>query len=120
MAALARCGSTMSWMAVGLKSAEEGLILALPQLRFDIARARDCMIERKGETRSCTGDKNAQQSAIEDGATARMAAIHPTKEGRRRCGAGQGNNKEEEMIGELAIVASTPPIRGQRKKCKGS
>ncbi len=67
------------------------------------------MIERKGETRWCTGDKNAQQSAIEDGATATMVAI-PTKEGRRRCGAGQGNNEEEETIRELAIVASTPPI----------
>ncbi len=63
--------------------------------------------------------KNAQQSAIEDGATATMAAI-PTKEGRRRCGTGQGNNEEEETNGELAIVALTLPIQGQRKKCKGS
>jgi hypothetical protein len=53
--------------------------------------------------------KNTQQSAIEDGATAKMASI-PIKEGRRRCGAGQGNNEEEEMIGELAILALTPPI----------
>ncbi len=59
--------------------------------------------------------KNAQQSAIEDGATATMATI-PTKEDRRRCGAGQGKNEEEETIGELAIVALTPQIRGQRKK----
>jgi hypothetical protein len=109
MAASARRGLTTSQMAVGLKSAEEGLILALPQLQSNIARARDCMIEYKGETRWCTGDKNAQQSAIEDGATATMAAI-PTKEGRRRCGAGQGNNEEEEMIGEIAIIASTLPI----------
>jgi hypothetical protein len=57
--------------------------------------------------------KNTQQSAIEDGVTATMAAI-PTKEGRRRCGMVQDNNKEEETIGELAIVASTPPIQGQR------
>ncbi len=63
--------------------------------------------------------KSAQQSAIEDGATATMAT-NPTKEGRRRCGVGQGNNKEEETIGELAIVASTPSIQGQRKKCKRS
>jgi hypothetical protein len=63
--------------------------------------------------------KNTQQSAIEDGATATMAAI-PIKEGRRRCGAGQGNKEEEETIGELAIVALTQPIQGQRKKCKGS
>ncbi len=63
--------------------------------------------------------KNAQQSAIEDGATATMAAI-PKKEGRRRCGAGQGNNEEEETIGELAIVALITPIQGKRKKCKGS
>jgi hypothetical protein len=54
--------------------------------------------------------KNAQQSANEDGATATMAAT-PTKEGRRRCGTGQGNNEEEETIGELAIVASMPPIQ---------
>ena len=68
-------------------------------------------------TKNPTLIKNAQQSAIEDGATATMAAI-PIKEGRRRCGAGQGNNKEEETIGELAIVASMPPIQEQRKKCK--
>jgi hypothetical protein len=63
--------------------------------------------------------KNTQQSAIEDGATATMVAI-PKKEGRRRCGAGQGNNKDEETIRELAIIASMLPIQGQRKKCKGS
>ncbi len=40
-----------------------------------------------------------------------MAAI-PTKEGRMRCGTGKGNNKEEETIGELVIVALTPPIEG--------
>ncbi len=60
-------------------------------------------------TKNPTLIKNAQQSAIEDGATAMMAAI-PTKEGRRRCGAGQGNNEEEETTGELAIVALTLPI----------
>jgi hypothetical protein len=48
-----------------------------------------------------------------------MVAI-PTKEGKRGCGAGQSNNKEEETIGEHAIIALTPPIQGQRKKCKGS
>ncbi len=93
--ASARRGLTMSRMAVGLKLAEEGLILALPQVQSNIARACDCMIEREGGTRRCTGDKNAQQPAIEDGATATMAAI-PTKGGRRRCGAGQGNNEEEQ------------------------
>jgi hypothetical protein len=30
---------------------------ALPQVRFKIARAHDCMVERKGETRWCTGDE---------------------------------------------------------------
>jgi hypothetical protein len=39
--------------------------------------------------------KNTQQSAIQEGATAMMAAIL-TKEGRRRRGVGQGNNKVEE------------------------
>ncbi len=53
------------------------------------------MIECEGETRWCTGDKNTQQSAIQEGATATTAAI-PTKEGRRRQSAGQGNNKVEE------------------------
>ncbi len=53
------------------------------------------MIERKGETRWCTGDKNTQQSAIQEGAAATTAAI-PMKEGRRRRGVGQGNNEVEE------------------------
>ena len=39
--------------------------------------------------------KNTQQSAIQEGATAMTAAIS-TKEGRRRRGAGQGNNEVEE------------------------
>ncbi len=114
---LARRGSTMSRMAVGLKSAEDGLILALPQVQSNIARSRDCMIERKGETRWCTGDKNAQQSAIEDGATATMAAI-PTKEGRRRCGTGQGNNKEEERSGSLRSSPWRHQFEGKGRSAK--
>jgi hypothetical protein len=39
--------------------------------------------------------KHTQQSAIQEGATATTAAI-PTKKGRRRRGAGRGNNKVEE------------------------
>jgi hypothetical protein len=53
------------------------------------------MIEHGGETRWCTGDKSTQQSAIQEDATATTAAI-PTKDGRRRRGAGQGNNEVEE------------------------
>jgi hypothetical protein len=53
------------------------------------------MIEREGETRWCTGVKNILQSGIQEGVTATTAAI-PTKEGRRRRGAGQGYNKVEE------------------------
>ncbi len=53
------------------------------------------MIEREGDTRWCTGDKNTQQSAIQEGATATMAVI-PTKVGRRGRGVGQGNNEVEE------------------------
>jgi hypothetical protein len=68
---------------------------ALPQVQFNIAQAQDCMIECKGETRLCTGDKNTQQSAIQEGTTATTAVI-PTKKGRRRWGAGQGNNEVEE------------------------
>jgi hypothetical protein len=39
--------------------------------------------------------KNTQQSAIQEGATATTAA-NPMKKGRRRRGAGQGNNEVEE------------------------
>ncbi len=45
--------------------------------------------------------KNTQQSAIQEGATATTAAI-PTKEGRRRRGVGQGNNKVDEVYNQGA------------------
>ena len=56
-----------------------------------------CMIECKGEARwGCTGGyKTTQQSAIQEGATATTVAIL-TKEGRRKWGMGQGNNKVEQ------------------------
>jgi hypothetical protein len=41
----------------GIEVGGGGVDTALPQVRFNIARARDCMIEREGETRWCTGDK---------------------------------------------------------------
>jgi hypothetical protein len=72
-----------------------GVDTALPQMRFNIARGHDCMIEHKGEIRWCTCDKNTQQSAIQEGVTATTASIL-TKKGRRRRGAGQGNNEVEE------------------------
>ena len=53
--------------------------------------------------------KNRQKSAIQQGATETTQAI-PTKEGRRRYGAGQGNNKEKETTRELVIIALTPLI----------
>ena len=55
------------------------------------------MIEHKGETRWCTGDKKHTTISHSRGcgATATTGAI-PTKEGRRRRGAGQGNNEVEE------------------------
>ena len=55
------------------------------------------MIEREGETRWCTGDKKHTTISHSRGcgATATTGAI-PTKEGRRRRGAGQGNNEVEE------------------------
>ncbi len=104
----------------GIEVSGGGVDTALPQVRFNIERARDCMIERKEETRWCTGDKNTQQSAIQEGATAMTAAI-PTKEGRRRRGAGRATTRwRKTTIGELAIFASMPPMQGQRKQLKGS
>jgi hypothetical protein len=55
------------------------------------------MIERKGETRWCTGDKKHKTISHSRGVTATTVAIPTkTKEGRRRCCVGQGNNKVKE------------------------
>ncbi len=75
----------MSRMAVGLKSAEEGLILLF-------LRCNSTLHEPVIDDRVI---KNTQQLAIQEGATATTAAI-PTKEGRRRRGAWQSNNEVEE------------------------
>jgi hypothetical protein len=72
-------------MAVGLKLAEEWLILLF--LRYNSTLHKPGIDDRV--------IKNTQQSAIQEAATVTTAAI-PTKEGRRRRGAGQGNNKVEE------------------------
>jgi hypothetical protein len=84
-AALARRGSTMSRIAVGLKSAEGGLILLF--LRCNSTLREPAIDDRV--------IKNTQQLAIQEGVTATTAAI-PTKKGRRRQGAWQGNNEVEE------------------------
>jgi hypothetical protein len=93
-------GVGLTWLddisdGCGIEVGRGGVDTALPQVQFNIARARGCMIECKGETRWCTGDKNTQQSAIQEGATVMTVAIL-TKEGRRRRGAVQGNNEMEE------------------------
>jgi hypothetical protein len=73
-------------MAVGLKLAEERLILLF--LRCDSTLQEPTIDDRV--------IKNTQYSATpQEGATATTAAI-PMKEGRRRWGAGQGNNAVEE------------------------
>jgi hypothetical protein len=72
-------------MVVGLKSAEEGLILLF--LRCDSTLHKPTIDDRVIKT--------TQPSAIQEGATVTMAAI-PTKEGRRRWGMGKGNNEVEE------------------------
>ncbi len=41
----------------GIEVGGGGVVTALPQVQFNIARACDCMIELKGEIRWCTGDK---------------------------------------------------------------
>jgi hypothetical protein len=48
-----RTSRTRCWIEVG----RGGVDTALPQVRLNIARACDCMIECKGEARLCTGDK---------------------------------------------------------------
>ena len=73
------------------------------------------MIERKGETRWCTSVKNTKQSAIQEGATARTAAIL-TKEGRRRQGTGQGNNKVEEDYHQGACNCRLVPANARGKE----
>jgi hypothetical protein len=56
--ALAGRGLTASWTRCGIEVGGGGVDTALPQVQFHIARACDCMIERKGEASWCTGDKN--------------------------------------------------------------
>jgi hypothetical protein len=52
------------------------------------------MIEHKGETRWCAGDKNTQQSAIQEGATARMVAILTNDKGEQEeAGGGAGQQQ---------------------------
>jgi hypothetical protein len=60
--------------------------------------------------------KNTQQSAIQEGATVTTGAI-PTKEGRRRRDAGQGNNEVEEDYDWGALNASNARAKeaAQRK-----
>ncbi len=56
-AASAGRGSTTSRTRCGIEVGGGGVDAALPQVRFNIARASDCMIEREGEARWCIGDK---------------------------------------------------------------
>jgi hypothetical protein len=76
------------------------------------------MIEREGETRWCTGDKKHTTISHSRGcgATATTGAI-PTKEGRRRRGAGQGNNEVEEDYDRGALDAANARAKeaAQRK-----
>jgi hypothetical protein len=112
MAALARPGLTMSRMAVGSKSAEEGLILLF--LRCNSTLHKPATDDRV--------IKNTQQLAIQEGATATMAAI-PMEEGRRRQGTWQSRATmrwRKGTIGELTIVALMLPMQGLRKQRKGS
>jgi hypothetical protein len=46
----------------GIEVRVGGVDTALPQVQFNIAPAHDCMIERKGETRWCTGDKTTHNN----------------------------------------------------------
>jgi hypothetical protein len=55
--ALAGRGSTTYRTRCGIEVGGGGVDSDLPQVQFNIAQACDCMIERKGEARWCTGDK---------------------------------------------------------------
>jgi hypothetical protein len=99
-----RGDSGVGWMwldnvldGCGIEVGGGGVDTALSQVRFNIAQACNCMIEHKRKTRWCTVTKNTQQSAIQEGVIATTAAIPTNKEGRRRRGAGQGNNEVEEV-----------------------
>jgi hypothetical protein len=76
VAASAGHGSTTSRTRCGIEVDGGGVDAALPQVRFNIARARDCMIEHEGEAKWCTGDKkHTTISHLGEGATATTAAI---------------------------------------------
>jgi hypothetical protein len=57
VAASAGRGSRTSRTRCGIEVGGGGVDAALPQMRFNIAQASDCMIEREREARWCTGDK---------------------------------------------------------------
>ncbi len=62
---------------------------ALPQVRFNIARAHNCMIERKGETRWCTGDKTHTTISHSRGCNCDDGG-HSDKKGQEEAGCGAG------------------------------
>jgi hypothetical protein len=61
--------------------------------------------------------KNAQQSVIEDGVTATMVAI-PTKEGRRRCGAGRATMRRRKQSGSSRSLPQCCQFKGKERSAK--
>ncbi len=57
MAVLTGRGSRTSQTRCGIEVGRGAVDAALPQVRFNIAQASNCMIECKGKARWCTGDK---------------------------------------------------------------
>jgi hypothetical protein len=76
----------------GIEVGKGGVETALPQVRFNIARARNCMIERKGETRWCTGDKKHTTISHSRGCNCNNGS-HSNKGGREEAGRGAGQQQ---------------------------
>jgi hypothetical protein len=66
-----------------------GVDTALPQVRFNIARARNCMTEHGGETRWCTGDKKHTTISHSRGCNCNDDG-HSDKGGQEEAGRGAG------------------------------
>jgi hypothetical protein len=73
----------------GVEVGREGVETARPQVRFNIARAHNCMIERKGETRWCTGDKRHTTISHSRGCNCDGGG-HSDKGGQEEAGRGAG------------------------------
>ncbi len=87
---------------------------ALPQVRFNIARAHNCMIECKGETRWCTGDDKKHTTISHSRGCDCDNGGHFNKKGQEEAGCGAGQQR-----GGGRLQSGSSRLSPQRRQCKG-